>query len=58
MQLGCSLISLEEEGEDEKEQVAQRGGRCTMPGNIKGQVGLCSEQPDQVDVPAHWRGLE
>lgn len=37
---------------------AQRGGRCAIPGNIKGQVGLGSEQTDQVDVPAHLRGLE
>jgi len=35
-------------------QVAQRGGRCPIPG----QVGRGSEQPDLVeDVPAHCRGL-
>ena len=35
------------------EQVAQRGGRCPIPGNIQDQVGRGSEQPDQVkDVPA------
>jgi len=40
------------------EQVAQRGGGCPIPGNIKGQVGWGSEQPDLVkDVPAHCRGL-
>lgn len=55
MQLGWSLISEEEEEESGKEHVAQRGGRCATPGNIK---GLGSEQPDQVDVPAHLRGLE
>ena len=39
------------------EQVAQRGGRCPIPGNIQGQFGLGSEQPDLVeDVPAHCRG--
>ena len=41
------------------EQVAQRGGRCPIPGNIQGQVGLGSEAPDLVeDVPAHCRGVE
>ncbi len=39
------------------EQVAQRGGRCPIPGNIQGQVGRGSEQPDLVgDVPASCRG--
>ena len=37
-------------------QVAQRGGRCPIPGNIQGQVGRDSDQPDLVDVPAHCRG--
>ena len=40
-------------------QVAQRGGRCPIPGTIQGQVGRGSEQPDLVeDVPAHGRGLD
>jgi len=40
------------------EQVAQRGGRCPIPRNSQGQVGLGSEQPDLVeDVPAHCRGV-
>ena len=39
-------------------QVAQRGGRCPIPGNVQGQVGWGSEQPDPVeDVPAHCRGV-
>jgi len=39
------------------EQVAQRSGRCPIPGNIPSQVGQDSEQPDLVeDVPAHCRG--
>jgi len=39
-------------------QVAQRGGRCPIPGNIQGQVGWGSEQPDLAeDVPAHGRGV-
>lgn len=39
-------------------QVAQRGGRCLIPGNIRGQVGQGSEQPDLVEnVPAYCRGV-
>ena len=42
-------------------QVAQRGGRCPISGNIQGQAGWDSEQPDRVeDVPAQcrWVGLD
>ena len=40
------------------EQVAQRSGRCSIPGNIQGQVGWGSEQPGLVeDVPAHCRAV-
>jgi len=40
------------------EQVAQRGGRCPIPGNIQAQAGWGSEQPDLVeDVPAYCRGV-
>jgi len=40
------------------EQVAQRDGRCRIAGNIQGQVGWGSEQPDLVgDVPGLCRGL-
>ncbi|KAK4829983.1 hypothetical protein QYF61_008114 [Mycteria americana] len=40
------------EGGETLVQVAQRGGRCPIPGNIQGQVGRGSEQPDLVeDVP-------
>lgn len=28
------------------EQVAQRGGRCSIPGDIQGQAGPGSEQPN------------
>jgi len=39
-------------------EVAQRGGRCPIPGNIPGQTGRGSEKPDVVeDVPAHGRGV-
>ncbi|KAK4815290.1 hypothetical protein QYF61_026195 [Mycteria americana] len=45
------------EGGERLAQVVQRGGRCPIPGNIQGQVGQGSEQPDLVeDVPAHCRG--
>ena len=46
------------EGGETLEQVAQRGGRCAIPGNIQGQAGRGFEQPDLVeDVPAHCRGV-
>jgi len=46
------------EGGETLAQVAQRGGRCPIPGNIQGQVGQGSEQPDPAeDVPAHCRGF-
>jgi len=39
-------------------QVAQRGSGGPIPGNIQGQVGWDSEQPDLAeDVPAHCRAL-
>jgi len=42
------------EGGETLAQVAQRDGRCPIPGNIQGQVGRGFEQPDLVeDVPAH-----
>jgi len=44
------------EGGETLTQVAQRGGRCPILGNIQGQVGRGSEQPDLVeDGPAHCR---
>jgi len=37
-------------------QVVQRGGVCPVPGDIQGQSGQGSEQPDwDVAVPAHCR---
>jgi len=39
-------------------RVTQSGGRCSITGNIQGQVGCGSEQLDLVeDVPAHCRGV-
>ena len=47
-----------DEGGETLEEVSQRGGGCPIPGNIPGQVGQGSEQPDLVeDVPAHGRGV-
>ena len=47
-----------DEGSETLEEVAQRCGRCPIPGNIQGQVGWGSEQPHLVeDVPIHLRGF-
>ena len=52
------LLSSYDECGKTLEQVAQRGGRCPIPGNVHGPVGWGSEQPDLVeDVPAHCRGV-
>jgi len=48
------------EGGETAEQVAKRGCRCPIPGNIEGQAGQGSEQPYSVeDGSAHcrWIGL-
>lgn len=35
-------------------QVAERGGRCSIPGDVQGQVGQGTEQPPLGEaVPAH-----
>jgi len=47
-----------DEGGETLAQVAQRDGRCPIPGNIQGQIGRGSEQPGLVvDVPGHCRGV-
>jgi len=47
---------LYDEGCKTLEQVAQRGGRCPIPGNVQGQAGWGSEQAGLVvGVPAHCR---
>jgi len=44
------------EGGETLEQVAQRSGRCPIPGNIQAQAGRGSEQPDLVGgVPVYCR---
>jgi len=49
---------FDKEGGETLAQVAQRGGGCPIRGNVQGQVGWGSEQPDPAeDVPAHGRGL-
>ena len=46
-------VTVYDEGGGTLEQVAQRGGRCPVPGNTQGQVGRGSEQPGwDEDVPA------
>ena len=40
------------------EQIIQRGGGCPIPGDIQGQAGPGSEQPDlAVDIPGHCWGV-
>jgi len=47
---------LYHEGGETLAQVAQTVGPCPIPGNIPGQVGRGSEQPDPGEaVPAHCR---
>jgi len=64
----CAVLRLSKTGHKEEifysegceilERVAQRGSGGPIPGNIPGQVGWASEQPDVVkDVPAHCRGV-
>ena len=48
-QSGCKVKIFYNEGVETLEQVAQRGGRCPMPGNIQSQVGRVSEQPDVIE---------
>ena len=39
------------------EQVAQRGGGCSITGDVQDQTGQSSEQPDlAVGVPVYCRG--
>ena len=53
----CTDFFYNESGET-LAQVAQRGGRCPIPGNTQGQVGWGPEQPDLVeDVSACCRGV-
>jgi len=47
-----------DKGSEAVEQIARRSSGGPIPGNIQGQVGQGSEQPDLVeDVPAHCRGV-
>lgn len=40
-------------------QIIQRHGGCLLPGNIQGQTGEGSEQPDpDEDIPAHCKALD
>jgi len=48
---------FDSEGGETLAQVAQRGGSCSVPGNIQVQAGEGSEQPDLVGVPAQCRGV-
>jgi len=49
---------LHDQGGEALAQPAQRSGRCTISGNVPGQVGQGSEHPDPAeDVPARCRGV-
>jgi len=51
-------IFFYDEGGETLAQVAQRGGRFPIPGNIQGQVGWGSELPDLVvDDTAYCKGV-
>ena len=53
----CKEEIFYSEGGETLTQVAQRGGRGPIPGNIQGQLGWHSKQPGLVkDVSAHCRG--
>ena len=46
------------QGGEALEQVAQRGGGCLVLGDIQGQAGPDSWQPDlAVGVPVHCQGV-
>ena len=50
--------SKDNEDGETLEQANKRGCRCSIPGNIRGQVGRGSEQSDIVeDVPGPCRGV-
>jgi len=54
----CKEEIFYSEGGETLTQVAQRGGRGPIPGNIQGHVEWGSEQPCLVeDVPACCRGV-
>jgi len=44
------------EGSETQEQVAQKGSEGPIPGNLQGQVGRGSEQPDLVELCSLQRG--
>jgi len=45
-------------GSETLEQVVQGSDGCRIPGDIPGQAGWGSEQPDlDVGVPVHCRGV-
>jgi len=46
------------EGGETLAQVVQRGGSCSIPGSIQGQVGRGWGKPGLVeDVPAHFKAV-
>ena len=58
IQIGCKEKGFYDQGSEALAQVTQRGGRCPALGDIKGEAGWGSEQPDgAVGVPVHCRGV-
>jgi len=56
--LDIKKLVLYSKSSEALEQVAQRRGGCPIPGDIQGQVGWGSEQPDPaIGVPVHCRGV-
>ena len=55
----CKQEIIDSESGETVEQASRRGGRCPIPGNIQGQAGQGSEQPNLVvDSPAYCRGID
>ena len=56
--MGKNIYIFYDKSNEALEQVAQRGGGCYVSGDIQGQAGWGSEQPDlPVGVPVHCRGV-
>ena len=55
-QIGHKEKSFHDNSSETLAQVAQKGGECSIPGDIKGQAGQGSEQLElAVGAPVHCR---
>ena len=58
IQIGYKEEAFCNKSDEALELVAWRGGGCSVPGDLQGQAGRGSEQPDvDVGVPVHCRGV-